>query len=79
MIFRSEKLQQRNAIHNYHVSAVRVQSEHCVSFSKGRWSSLQSLHVAINNVKLLQFATLWIIECIHLHAFAMKHKEGQDM
>lgn len=56
-----------------------MRSEHCVGFLKGRWSSLRGLRVAISNEKLLHFATLWIIGCIHLHAFAMKHEEGQDM
>ena len=78
-VFRPEKLQQRNGIHNYHVSAVHVRSEHCVGFLKGRWSSLRGLHIAITDEKSLHFATLWIIGCIHLHAFAMKHEEGQDM
>lgn len=50
-----------------------------MGFLKGRWSSLRGLRVAISNEKLLHFATLWIIGCIHLHAFAMKHEEGQDM
>ncbi|CAA7264516.1 unnamed protein product [Cyclocybe aegerita] len=74
-----EKLTRDNTTHNYHVSAVRVRSEHCVGYLKGQWSSLRGLHVAINNSAGLQYATLWIIACIHLHAFAMKHEAGQDM
>ncbi|KAJ3502372.1 hypothetical protein NLJ89_g8916 [Agrocybe chaxingu] len=63
-----EKLTWDNTTHNYHVSAVRVCSEHCVGYLKGRWSSLRGLRVAINNSAGLQYATLWIIACIHLHA-----------
>ncbi|CAA7257434.1 unnamed protein product [Cyclocybe aegerita] len=74
-----EKLTRDNTTHNYHVSAVRVRSEHCVGYLKGQWSSLRGLRVAINNSAGLQYATLWIIACIHLHAFAMKHEAGQDM
>jgi RecJ-like exonuclease len=43
---------------------------------KGRWSSLRGLRVAINGEKGLQYASLWIVACINLHAFAMKHEDG---
>ncbi|KAF6744736.1 hypothetical protein DFP72DRAFT_65365 [Ephemerocybe angulata] len=74
MINRPEKAVGDNPTHNYHVSKVRVGSEHCVGFLKGRWSSLKGLRVAITNQKSLQYASFWIIACIHLHTFAMKHE-----
>jgi hypothetical protein len=58
------------------VSKVRIRSEHCVGFLKGRWPSLRGLRVRINNEKSLQYATLWITTCIHLHMFAMDHENG---
>ena len=55
---------------------MRIRSEHCVGFLKGRWSSLRGLRVAIDGAKGLQYASLWIVACINLHAFAMKHENG---
>ena len=43
----------------------------------GRWSSLRGLRVRINGEKDIQYAALWITACIHLHAFAIKHEDGQ--
>lgn len=48
-----------------------------MGFLKGRWSSLQGLHVHINNERSLQFASLWITACIHLHTFAIDHEDAQ--
>jgi hypothetical protein len=48
-----------------------------MGFLKGRWSSLRGLRVRINNESSLQFASLWITACIHLHAFAMDHEDAQ--
>jgi hypothetical protein len=48
-----------------------------MGFLKGRWSSLQGLRVRINNEPSLQFASLWITACIHLHAFAMDHEDAR--
>jgi hypothetical protein len=76
MLNRPEKDDPDNAKFNYHVSAVCIRSEHCVGFVKGRWSSLKGLRVAINGEKGLQYASLWIVACINLHAFAMKHEDG---
>ena len=46
---------------------------------KGHWSSLRGLQLHIDSARGLQFATLWIIACVHLHGFAMEHKDGIDM
>jgi len=56
-----------------------VQSEHCVGYLKGRWGSLKGLRVSIKGEKGVQYATLWIIACIHLHAFAMRHEQGEGL
>lgn len=37
---RPEKDTPENTRYNYYVSAVRIRSEHCMGFLKGRWSSL---------------------------------------
>jgi hypothetical protein len=77
MIYRPEKNEEGNETFNYHLSKVRIRSEHCVGFLKGRWSSLRGLRVAINGEKGLQYASLWIVACINLHAFAMRHEDGE--
>lgn len=66
-----------NKTHNYHVSSVRIRSEHCVGFLKGRWSSLRGLRVQIANENDIQYAALWITTCIHLHAYAMIHEQQE--
>lgn len=76
MHIRPEKETAENTQYNYHVSAVRIRSEHCMGFLKGRWASLRGLRVRINNERGLQFASLWITACIHLHAFAMDHEDA---
>lgn len=58
------------------MSKIRIRSEHCVGFLKGRWSSLRGLRLRIDNQSHIQLATLWIISCIHLHAFAIGHEQG---
>ena len=48
-----------------------------MGFLKGHWSSLQDLHIHINNKKGLQYAVLWVTACIHLHAFTLDHEDMQ--
>jgi hypothetical protein len=79
IIFRPEKDEDNNNTFNYYVSKVRVHSEHCVGFLKGRWQSLHGLRVRINQPTHLQYATLWITTCVLLHAFAMEHEGGIDL
>jgi hypothetical protein len=50
-------------------------SEHCGGYIKGCWESLQNLCIHINNEKNLQYAVLWVIACIALHAFTIDHKD----
>jgi DDE superfamily endonuclease len=74
---RPENETQENTTHNYYVSKVRIRSEHCMGFLKGRWSSLRGLRIRINDEKGLQYAALWVTACIHLHAFAIDHEDMQ--
>lgn len=78
-IYRPEKDSAENTTFNYHVSRVRVRSEHCVGFLKGRWSSLRGLRIQINESAHLHFASLWITTCIILHCFAMQYERGEDI
>jgi hypothetical protein len=61
-----------NAAFNNHVSMVRIRSEHCIGFLKGRFPSLKNLRVSITDAKSHQFAGYWIAGCVCLHNFAME-------
>ncbi|KIJ41811.1 hypothetical protein M422DRAFT_255128 [Sphaerobolus stellatus SS14] len=74
-----EKDTQENGQFNHYLSRVHVRSEHCVGFFKGRWSSMQGLHLHINNPTHIHLATIWITTCIILHNFTMQHEEGEDL
>ena len=76
---RPESELQENRLFNYYVSNVRIRSEHCMGFLKGRWSSLRGLRLRIDNKDQLIFASLWVITCIHFHCFAMDHEDGIEM
>lgn len=71
---RPEKLSADNSTFNFHVSRVRIRSEHCVGFLKGRFCSLRGLRLQLSNSRHVQFATYWIIACIALHNFALEHE-----
>lgn len=76
---RPEKDLPENVQHNYYVSNVRVRSEHCMGFIKGRWSSLRGLRLCIDTAEGLQIASIWVATCIILHAFAMKYEARGDI
>jgi hypothetical protein len=63
-----------NAIFNNHVSFVRVRSEHCIGFLKGRFQSLKGLRLTINNREDHIYATQWIMACVAVHNFALLHE-----
>ena len=63
--------------YNYYLSQVRIRSEHCVGYLKGRWSSLRGLRIRIDKPEDHQFTTLWIASCIHLHNFAIGHENKE--
>lgn len=75
---RPEKYTAENEQFNYHVSAVRIRSEHCVGFWKGRFPSLRGLRLEINNSKQLLFATYWVIATIAIHNFAIQHETSDN-
>ncbi|ESK80867.1 hypothetical protein Moror_9164 [Moniliophthora roreri MCA 2997] len=74
-----EKDTPENTKYNYHVSNVRIQSEHCVGFIKGQFSSLHGLRLRIDNDQTKQFASYWVHTCIVLHSFCMLHEENIDL
>lgn len=76
---RPEKDTSENTRFNYHVSRVRVRSEHCVGYLKGRWSSLRGLRIGIHEQSHVAYTSLWITACIVLHNFAMQHERGIDV
>ncbi|RXW15588.1 hypothetical protein EST38_g10265 [Candolleomyces aberdarensis] len=73
-----ESLLDNNKTHNFHVSAIRIRSEHCMGYLKGRFSSLRDLRLRIDKQKDLTFACLWIASCIHLHNFALHHSNNTN-
>lgn len=76
---RPEKDTRENTKFNYYVSKIRIRSEHCVGFLKGRFSSLRGLRRRIDHIRGLHMAIFWVTACIVLHGFAMKHEASPDM
>ena len=77
---RSWSLQTENRIFNYHVSKVRVRSEHAVGFIKGRFSSLWGLRARIKDAESHIVALSWIKACIVLHTLIFWIEQGcQDL
>jgi hypothetical protein len=70
-----------NRVFNYHLSRVRIASEHTIGLLKGRLQSLRQLRLKIKSAQDLKFANLWIHACIVIHSFCMEHEtvsENQD-
>jgi hypothetical protein len=67
-----------NKTFNYHLSRVRIGSEHTIGLLKGRLQSLRQLRVKIKTAKDLAFANFWIHTCIVVHAFCLFHERNQD-
>ncbi|KAF7297511.1 DDE Tnp4 domain-containing protein [Mycena indigotica] len=63
-----------NTTFNNHVSYVRVKSEHCIGFVKGRLQSLKGLRLTINNEADHIYATQWIMACVVVHNFVLLHE-----
>jgi hypothetical protein len=57
---------------------VRIRSEHAIGFLKGRFHSLKSLHVNIDDARSHKLATYWVAACIGLHSFAMQCEEEEN-
>ncbi|KAJ8580320.1 hypothetical protein M405DRAFT_834491 [Rhizopogon salebrosus TDB-379] len=47
-----------------------------MGYLKGTWESLRGLRVRLDNEDHVQYASLWIVTCIHLHAFTLGHQKG---
>ncbi|KIK75198.1 hypothetical protein PAXRUDRAFT_173491 [Paxillus rubicundulus Ve08.2h10] len=73
---RPEKDTEENTTYNYYVSKVCICSEHAIGYLKGTWQSLRGLCVRLDSEDHIQYATLCIITCIHLHSFALGHQTG---
>jgi hypothetical protein len=78
-LYRPEKDTQENTTFNYYVSNIRIRSEHCIGFLKGRFQSLRDLRIRINTEKNMKFAALWVTACIAVHSFAMDHEDGSKV
>ncbi|KAF7323379.1 DDE Tnp4 domain-containing protein [Mycena chlorophos] len=63
-----------NTKFNNHVSYVRVRSEHCIGFLKGRLQSLKSLRLGIESEADHRYVVQWIIACVTVHNFALLHE-----
>jgi len=68
---------QENATFNYHLSHVRVKSEHAMGYIKGRFCSLRGLRQQIDNALDHERAVAWIKACIVIHMliFLIEHGE----
>ena len=77
MTCRPEKETEENTKYYYYLSKVHIQSEHCMGFLKGHWSLLWGLSVKIHDEEGVHYAALWIIACIHLHAFSLDHEDNE--
>nr|GAT45093.1 predicted protein [Mycena chlorophos] len=71
---RPERDSADNTLFNNHVSYVRVRSEHCIGFLKGRFQSLKGLRILIRSKTDHRYANQWIVACVAVHAYAMHHE-----
>jgi hypothetical protein len=69
-----DNLIRRNKTFNYHLSQLRIRSEHTIGYLKGRFQSLKELRVSIQGPEDIAFATAWVNACIILHAFCTDHE-----
>lgn len=67
-------LLKENRAFNFHLSRIRIRSEHAIGYLKGRFQSLKELRIQIFNPQDLTYATLWINSCIILHAFCINYE-----
>jgi hypothetical protein len=72
---RPEKNTENNTTYNYHVSKVQIHSEHAIGSLKGTWQSVCGLQVRLDHEDHIQYASIWIIACIHLPSFIIAHQK----
>lgn len=63
-----------NRTFNFHLSRIRIWSEHTIGYLKGRFQCLKELRFQFLNAQDLAYVTLWINTCIILHAFCVGHE-----
>ncbi|PPQ74561.1 hypothetical protein CVT24_004353 [Panaeolus cyanescens] len=69
----------QNEIFNTVLSSVRIKSENCIGFLKGRFQSLKGLRINIVNEKTHKYATYWILGSVAVHDFALRcEKQEKD-
>ncbi|KAG2335707.1 hypothetical protein BDR05DRAFT_1006542 [Suillus weaverae] len=61
---------------NYHLSKVRVRSEHFFGSIKGRFQSLRELRFPIQGKKELDYSNMWIRCCLILHNSIIEIEES---
>ena len=71
-------MQPDNRRFNYHLSKVRVRSEHAVGFLKGRFASLSGLRIQIRDADSHIAALSWIRACIILHTLIFWIENGHE-
>ena len=71
-------MQPENRRFNYHLSQVRVRSEHTVGFLKGRFASLRRFQIQILDADSHMTALSWIRACIILHTFIFWIEKGHE-
>jgi len=52
---------------NYHLSRLRVRSEHTFGLLKGRFQSLKEIRIKITDQDGHRWAMVWILSCLILH------------
>jgi hypothetical protein len=62
---------------NYHLSRLRVRSEHTIGLLKGRFQSLEEIRIKITNESDHKWVMVWILTCMILHNFIIRF-EGES-
>ena len=60
-----------NRTFNFHLSRIRIRSEHTIGYLKGRFHCLKKLRFQVLNTQDLAYVTLWINTYIILYAFCL--------
>ncbi|KAF7328200.1 DDE Tnp4 domain-containing protein [Mycena venus] len=75
---RPASLQPNNKTFNYHLSRVRVKSEHSVGYVKGRFSSLRGLRQQIDSSIAHERALAWVKACLVIHTLVGFIESGKE-